>query len=63
VKMTAYALAVAPAIAFGTYCAVSAFASRIEDRVADDANIDIPGSRDDNVIDLRDYLRDLPKAA
>lgn len=63
VKMTACVLAIAPAVVFGAYCTVSALASKIEDRTADDINIDPPGSRDDKTIDMRDYLRDLPKAA
>jgi hypothetical protein len=63
VKMTAYVLAVAPAVVFGAYCTVAALASRIEDKVVDDISIDAPGSRDDKTVDLRDYLRDMPKAA
>ena len=65
IKVTGFALVAAPALIFGLYCAVAAFASRIEDRKTDDLDIVTP--RLDSLAgitsDAHDFLRDVPKAA
>ncbi|MDO8587804.1 MAG: hypothetical protein Q7T82_12290 [Armatimonadota bacterium] len=65
IKITVCALVIAPAVLLSAYCAVAAFASRIEDRKTDDLDIVTP--RSDSLAgrtsDTRDFLRDLPKAA